>query len=380
MLAQVLLFAPVLKQGMAVTAAALVVLAVAASLLFLRFEGDVTGFFRIGDALPLSPFLPRSEAFVHSGETGYDGQFFLTLAYDPLLRHEGTIAALDNPRYRARRILYPALAHGLALGSPRAVPWALVFLNVGSAIALVALLAFGGLRETPGWALGVLAFQGLWVCLAVSPADLFALVFLVAALVFHRSRNTPGVAVSLLLASLARETYLLHAALFAGLSLRERRWREALAIAAGQLPAVAWNAWVLLRVPKGDSAVRESFGLPFGGILDAILRLLRGDLTGKLLYEGLSLALLLSVAAMVAWTLLKRGGTAAWCAVPFLVLLAFSRVILVNYYVHYTRVYLGLGVLLLLCDGGLWFRRLRTGLLGVSAAASALYLGRQLFF
>lgn len=375
-----LLFAPVLKQGMAVTVAAVVIFAVAASLLFLRFEGNVTGFFRIGDAFPLSPFLPRSEAFVHPGEAGYDGQFFLTLAYDPLLRHEGTLAALDNPRYRTRRILYPALAHAIALGSPRVIPWTLVFLNVGAAIALVALLTLGGLRETPGWTLGVLAFQGLWVCLAMSPADLFALVFLVAALGFHRSRNTPGVVASLLLASLARETYLLHGALFAGLSLRERRWKEALAIVAGQLPAIAWNAWVLLRVPQGSTSVRESFGLPFVGILEAILRLPREDLTGKLLYEGLSFALLLGVAAMLTWALLKRAGAAAWCATPFLVLLAISRVDLVDYYVNYTRVFLGLYILLLLCDGGVGYRRLRTGLLGASAAASALYLGRQLFF
>lgn len=369
-----------LKQRGVVILAAVMVLAVVVSLLFLRFEGNVTGFFRIGDTLPPSPFLPRGEAFIHPGEAGYDGQFFLTLAYDPLLRHEGTIAALDNPRYRARRILYPALAHGLALGSPRVVPWALVFLNAGAAVALVALLALGGLRETPGRALGVLAFQGLWVCLAMSAADLFALVFLVAALGFHRARNSSGTALSLLLASLARETYVLHAVLFAGLSLRERRWREALAIMAGQIPAIAWNSWVLLRVSQGSSSVRETFGLPFGGVFEAILRLLRGDLTGKVLYEGLSLALLLSVAAMVAWALFKRAGTAAWCAVPFLIFAVFFRVALLDYFVHYTRVFLGLYVLLLLCEGGVWYRRLRTGLLGVSAAASALYLGRQLFF
>jgi hypothetical protein len=376
----VLRFTPVLKQGGVVipsAIAAVVVLAAVGLMLGLRFGGNVTGFFRIGDAFPLSPFLPRSEAFVHPGEDGYDGQFFLTLAYDPLLRHEGTIAALDNPQYRARRILYPALAHGIALGSPRFVPWALLFLNMASAVALVALLDFGGLRER---ALGVLAFQGLWVCLALSPADLFALVFLVTALSFYRFRNTPGVVVSLLLASLTRETYLLYGALFAGLALRERRWREALAITAGQLPAIAWNVWVLLRVPQGSSAVRESFGLPLAGISEAVLRLLKGDPMGKILYEGLSLALLLSVAAMLAWALFKREETAAWCAVPFLVLLAISRVDLVDYYVHYTRVYLGLSVLLLMCDGGAGFRRLRAGLVGVSAVASALYLGRQLFF
>lgn len=375
-----LLFAPVLKQPVVPTiVATMAILAAVVLLLSLRFGGNVTGFFRIGDVLPLPPSLPKDEALVHRGEIGYDGQFFLTLAYDPLLRREGTLAALDSPRYRARRILYPALAHLIALGSPRAIPWALVFLNVASAISLVGLLSFGMLRETPWRALGALAFQGLWVCLTVSPADLMALAFLVAALGFYGTRKAAGAAVCLLFAALTRETYLLHAALFAGLSLRERRWREALRIAAGQLPTVAWNAWVMLRVPAGGSAVRENFGLPFAGVGEAVLKLLREDPTGKLLYEGLSLALLLGVAAAMAWALV-RGPLAAWCAVPFLILLAISRVGLVDYYVNYTRVFLGLYVLLLPGEGGEGFRRLRTGLLTGSAVASALYLGRQLFF
>jgi hypothetical protein len=379
----VLGFAAVLKQRgprIAVIVATSVVLAAVILMLFPRFGGNVTGFFRIGDALPLSPFLPKSEAFVQPGEPGYDGQLFLTLAYDPLLRQEGTLKALDNPRYRARRILFPALAYGIALGSPRLVPWALVFLNAASVVGLVALLAFGRLRETPYQALGVLAFQGLWVSLALSTADLLALVFLVAALTCHRSGKPWGVATSLLLASLTRETYLLHAVLFAGLALWEHRRKDALGIAAGQLPVIAWNVWVLLRVPQGDSALQESFGPPFGGIFEAALRLLRGDLTGKLLYEGLSLALLLSVAAMLAWLLLRRAEGTAWCAVPFLVLLALSRVDLVDYYVHYSRVFLGLYVLLLLNGDGAGFRRVRGVLLGVSAVASAFYLGRQWFF
>jgi hypothetical protein len=380
MLAQVLLFAPVLKQPVFTTAmAAVAVLTAMVLLLSLRFEGNVTGFFRIGDVFPLSPSLPEGEVLVHRGEAGYDGQFFLALAYDPLLRREGTLAALDSPRYRARRILYPALAHLIALGSPRAIPWALVFLNVVSAISLVGLLSFGALRETSWKALEVLAFQGLWVCLTVSTADLMALAFLVAALGFYTSRRSVGTALCLLFASLTRETYLLHAALFAGLSLRQRRWREALTIAAGQVPMVAWNAWVMLRVPSGGSAVRENFGLPFAGLGGAVLKLLEGGLTGKHLYEGLSLALLLGVAAAMAWALAHRQ-LVGWCAVPFFVLLAISRVALVDYYVNYTRVFLGLYVLLLLRDGGDGLRRFRTGLVAGSAVASALYAGRQLFF
>lgn len=377
-------FAPVPKeQGprIAVTMAALVILTALALMLFLRFGGNVTGFFRIGGQLPLSPFLAASEALVQPGEPGYDGQFFLTLAYDPLLRHEGTLAALDNPRYRARRIFLPALAHGIALGSPRLVPWALVFLNAASAVGLVALLAFGWLRETPYRALGVLAFQGLWVGLALSTADLLALVFLVVALTCHRSGKARGVASCLLLATLSRETYLLHAVVFAGLALWEHRRKDALWIAAGQVPALAWNAWVLLRVPQGDSAVRESFGLPFCGIFEAFLPLVRGGLTGKLLYEGLSLALLLGVGVMLAGAFSRKADAIAWCAVPFLALLVFSRTTVLGYFVNYTRVFLGLYVLLLLAgEGGAGYRRLRGVLLGTSAAAAALYLGRQLFF
>jgi hypothetical protein len=61
---------------------------------------------------------------------GYDGQMFLSLGLDPGLRHEGTIAALDLPLYRYRRILYPLLGYLLGLGNPALIPYSMVAINL----------------------------------------------------------------------------------------------------------------------------------------------------------------------------------------------------------------------------------------------------------
>ena len=83
------------------------VIAIATVLLVMTFDGEITGFFRIGDVLPLSPFVNKESVRVVQGEIGYDGQYFLTIALDPTLDDNGTINALDNPKYRYKRIGYP---------------------------------------------------------------------------------------------------------------------------------------------------------------------------------------------------------------------------------------------------------------------------------
>src|SRR6185295_9574986 len=103
-------------------------------------EWNPTAFFRIGDSYPHPGSLP-ADALVHRGEPGYDGQFFLALAYDPGLRDPRTAASLDNPRYRARRILFPALAHVLALGNAAWIPWILIAINVLAVACLAAVVA-----------------------------------------------------------------------------------------------------------------------------------------------------------------------------------------------------------------------------------------------
>ena len=50
--------------------------------------------------------MKKSSIFINKGEVGYDGQQFLTIALDPALKNIESISALDNPRYRYRRIMY----------------------------------------------------------------------------------------------------------------------------------------------------------------------------------------------------------------------------------------------------------------------------------
>jgi hypothetical protein len=66
------------------------------------------------------------------GAGGYDGQFYAQLAVDPLLRDPAIDRALDNPPYRARRILFSWTAWMAGLGRPA---WILQAYAVQNAIA-----------------------------------------------------------------------------------------------------------------------------------------------------------------------------------------------------------------------------------------------------
>src|SRR5512133_2466968 len=79
-------------------------------LLFAGFKGNISGYYRIG-SVKISPLLPRDNLIIHEGPHGCDGQQFLTLALDPLLLNPHTKDALDNPKYRAKRIMYPVLGY-----------------------------------------------------------------------------------------------------------------------------------------------------------------------------------------------------------------------------------------------------------------------------
>jgi hypothetical protein len=138
-------------------------------LYFEQFSGNITGFFRIGTVLPLSPLLDPQQTFVFKGELGYDGQQFLSIALDPFLKQDGTIAALDHPSYRYRRILYPLLGYLLGLGSPELIPHALVGINAIAIALIVGFVTayFKGHLIPEKRAIGVLAIPGIWIVLSL---------------------------------------------------------------------------------------------------------------------------------------------------------------------------------------------------------------------
>ncbi|NEO26783.1 MAG: hypothetical protein F6K03_07765, partial [Kamptonema sp. SIO4C4] len=77
--------------------ATLIVFLVFCWFFWVDFNGQITGFFRIGDQLPLSPYLNPDQVLIYPNELGYDGQQFLSIALDPFFNNSETITSLDNP-------------------------------------------------------------------------------------------------------------------------------------------------------------------------------------------------------------------------------------------------------------------------------------------
>lgn len=365
--------------------AGLVALLVWALVVFGKYGGNPTGLARIGDQMARSPRLQGQELVVLAGKRGNDGQQFLALALDPFQADPGTSAAVDNPIYRGKRLLYPLLAWVLGLGQPRLIVWTLGLINVvciGAAAGLVAHWAQLEQRS-PQWGLAVLALPGYWITLSLGTADLLATALMLAAALAWRQRRLGANWASLTAALLARETALLPWAATAVRSIRERRWRWLPALALVPLPLWAWTAWLRARfaaVPDASLAALH-FTWPFAGVLRK-----GGQLLGLLplpgvdpgaaerLFDALCFSLWLSTLALLALAAL-RGWGGAWLRLAaglyLLPALCTSTQILARF-PDYTRVWIdlaGLALLALLSSRS----SLLTPWLALSAAVSAGY-------
>ncbi len=133
----------------------------AAVLLFLggiaRFY-DETGFTRLiefsqpsnATIVPALASLPK-----YVGRRGYDGQFYVQMAVDPLLRDPLTDRAMDKAPLRARRILFCWTAYALGLGRPAWIMQAYALQNVAAwlllAIILLRWFPPDSVRATAAW-------------------------------------------------------------------------------------------------------------------------------------------------------------------------------------------------------------------------------------
>jgi hypothetical protein len=225
---------------------------------------------------------------VLAGKRGNDGQQFLSLALDPLQADPGTSAALDNPIYRGKRLLYPLLAWLLGFGQPGLILWMLGLINVaciGCAGGLVARWAQLHQRS-PQWGLAVLALPGAWITLSLDTADLLATTLLLAAAVAAQQRRLAPLGASLTAALLTRETSLLAWAATGLTALWERRWRWLVPLALVPVPLLAWMVWLRHRfaAPADGTLASLHFSWPFTGVL-----LKAGQLLGLLQLPGVEL-------------------------------------------------------------------------------------------
>ena len=374
--------------------AGLLAVGVAVVLYWVKFDGNITGFFRFGDRFSPSPLIEQEVRIVPGGQ-GYDGQFFLAIALDPLLGHEGSIAALDYPRYRYRRILYPLLGHVLGLGRATLIPYALVVVNVACIPLLLGIgtLLLGGASESRRGFLGllVLAPLGVWVSLSLSTCDLLGSTLFLAALLSAAKGRAPLSALLIACAALTRETYLAVALMLSVVPLmrkenRRVNWHYLPAMA----PAALWLAYGAWRIPSGSDRVGEHFGVPFGGILT---KLSDASAVGGVAhgFDLFSFALLICAAILgtcllgaYSVRLLRRSvgiegqpfpATAVLlCALPHIAILVLGTNRMFSYYAHHTRIFMDLFLLVFLAGEATRLRWLTRGLMVVSALASAAFV------
>ncbi len=205
----------------------------------------------------------------HGGE-GYDGQFAYQIALDPL----GAAPYLDAPAYRYQRILYPMLAHALALGRPEAIPWALIAINV-AAIALgtwatECWLSDHGVSRWYALAYGLYGGQLLALRTDLNEPLAQALVQ-IAIVALSRDRRWLG-GVCFCLAALTKETTLIFLAAYVLHAVIHHAWRLATGLAATGAPFAAlqvalWGWFGTPGIGSGGANATPFSLLPLSGWL-----------------------------------------------------------------------------------------------------------------
>ena len=256
---------------------------------------------------------------------GFDGQQYAQIALDPLLRDPQIKMAIDNPPYRARRILLPWLAWLGGLGRPF---W---ILNVYAALNFVFWLGFAVMMTVVfrpyGWA-GLAGFAAMLLTCGViasmwaSLADFPGFVLMTLAVLVGGS----GGAGVLALAALTRETSLLG---LAGLWEFKPSWRESKTAGFGDpalhptastrlrqnlrlgliaaVPMALWFAYVAWRLRMAATVSGDNLDWPLRGIMAKLGEFSVATAQGHIrwhrwylaLYESRELHALLTIVALL---------------------------------------------------------------------------------
>ncbi|MDS3861514.1 hypothetical protein RIF25_11925 [Thermosynechococcaceae cyanobacterium BACA0444] len=318
-----------------------------------KFDGNVTGFFRIGDVIPVSPYLSAQSVFIHQGKTGHDGQQFLTIALDPGLGNPQTLKSLDVPAYRYRRIFYPFLGWLLGLGQSGWIPYTLVLVNI---------LCFG----VSVWGLGKLLPQqpsslpllfltipGLWISFSIATADLLSTTLVILTLGSYQQKRPWQTWCWQALALLTRETTLL---VWFALVMTSGLKRRKLDLVFAPLALVPWGLWnFYLRWRLGPAWDSQSLGTHFSWPLTGIIAKVQQLITTPMsLTQGLDLIVfLVQIAVVIGIGLAVRQ---AWGKQPEIVLAGglyslmfiLAKLQILNLFTDYSRVFLDLYLFLLL--------------------------------
>jgi hypothetical protein len=215
---------------------------------------------------------------VHPG-VGYDGQFYVQLAVDPLLRDPSIDTALDAPAFRARRILFSWTAWLLGLGRPAWIVQAYAVQNVLCWLVFAAWLRWRQSADT-------LEDLAVWIACLFAPGMLDStrlalidgpslLVVAVGVEAIERGRVWIGSAI-LGAAGLARETNLLAGVTILPRHITARDAMRCLAAAALiVVPSLVWFDYLHAIYRSTVTQGLDQLSMPFTAYRDAWSQSLR---------------------------------------------------------------------------------------------------------
>ncbi len=333
--------------------AVVVVTAVTCYLYFVKFQGNITGFFRIGSILPLSPFLDPETTKIYQGEIGYDGQQFLSLAFDPFLQNPETITTLDHPIYRYRRILYPLIGYFLGLGNSELIPYVMVGINYLSIIVIVGITSlYFKLNLDQKWQpLLTLCIPGVWMVLSLGTADLLSSLLLIISFYCYRYNKPIGTSVAISLACLTRETLLLIWLALLITSILQQKKEQIKHLFWAWIPPFLWTIYISFLDLPGAVRVKANFGYPFEGIYNKFISLLTGEIQGRSLFEAYLFMILIAifVAILIITKYHRQDNRIIQISTLFYsAMFIMSSMTILGYYLDYSRVFMDVYFLLLL--------------------------------
>ncbi len=203
---------------------------------------------------------------------GHDGKYFLMQSWDPLYLDGQYTEAMDDPLYRARRMLFPLLLGAGGLLPDHLTPWSMAYgqvliLGLGTLGAAKVSQELGG---SPWAGLAFVLNPGLWFEVVIGGAGVLALATAVWG-TWNVQRGRLGQAsIWLMLSVLTREVMLVYVAGLAVHHLLSKRKLPIALVAPSIGGLLVWDVYLRLRLEPG--AVVSSYRIvtwPFGGIMAA---------------------------------------------------------------------------------------------------------------
>ena len=193
------------------------------------------------------PMVQRMPHYEHGVDGAYDGVFYVQLAMVPLLEDPAIDAALDNPAYRARRILFSWTAWAAGLGRPSWILHVYSLQNVAFWILLAWVMTWWvppvDARRFALW-VAVMFSHGLLMSVRLAVLDGPSLLLLALGVAAAERGRLWTSAAILGISGLGRETNLLGAPALPAPAGRWRIVRLAAALVLVLLPLLLWQDYI----------------------------------------------------------------------------------------------------------------------------------------